>query len=115
MPESIGLLQTESQIIKRGTVTQDGTTDLVILGTLVSTLVESNSFSPLIVIRSLEFVAPLLDNVCHSLEENAFYPLVQLRYPMIEVRIALQVQSIDLRRNSEGTGIRQNVGVLTAA
>lgn len=35
--------------------------------------------------------------MCYSLEQDAFYPLVEFCYPVIEVRIAFQVKSVDLQ------------------
>lgn len=71
--------------------------DLVVLCPLVSPLAgDSDRFSPAVVIHPLELVAEELDDVCHALEEDAFYPLVQLSYPVIEIRITFQVQPVNL-------------------
>ncbi len=72
-------------------------TNLVVLCPLVSPLAgDRNRLSSAVVVRPLELVAEELDDVRHALEEDAFYPLVQLSYPVVEVRITFQVQPVDL-------------------
>ena len=72
--------------------------DLVILGPFVSTLVaKCHGVSPVVVVCALELAAPHLDDMRYTLEKDAFYPLVEFCYPVVEVRIALQVQPVDLR------------------
>ena len=90
-------------------------TNLLVLGALVSTLVEGDELSSFLIVRPFELIAPLLNDMCHSLKENAFYPLIKLRYPMIEVGITLQVQSVDLYSNNESTETDAAGGIILTA
>lgn len=91
-------------------------TYLVVLGALVSTFVKDYGLSSFLIVRPFELTAPLLNDVRYSLQENAFYPLIKLRYPMVEVGITFQVQSVDLQPKDESPGMITAGGtILTAA
>lgn len=80
--------------------------DLVVLRPLVSPLAgDRNRFSPAVVICPLELGAEELDDVCYALKEDAFYPLVQLSYPVVEIRITFQVQPVDLYEGMRKSGV----------
>lgn len=52
---------------------------------------------PVPIVRSVEFRAPHLDDMCKSLEQDAFDLLVEFRDPVVKVGVTLQVQPINLR------------------
>jgi hypothetical protein len=67
---------------------------------LVSTALTQNGIpSELAIIRgAVKLSAPDLSDVLQSLKKNSFDLLVQLCDPMIEICIALKVESIDLEK-----------------
>ena len=48
------------------------------------------------VVLPVELGAPYLNDLREPLQEDAFYPLVELGDPVLEVCVALEVQAIDL-------------------
>lgn len=79
---------------------EDLSSHLLILCPLVSSLaVQSYGFPPTIaVVRPLKLMAPLLDDSSHPLKQDALDPLIELRYPVVQVSVAFQVQPVDLCR-----------------
>ena len=73
--------------------------------------------STLRIILPIEFGAPHLDDLREPLQEDAFYPLVELGNPVLEVCVALEVQAIDLSDSSglEGGGGLEQMHRHTAA
>lgn len=55
-----------------------------------------NPHSRVAIVGPVELCAPYLDDVRQALEEDALYPFVQLRHPLFEIGVALEVQAIDL-------------------
>lgn len=69
-------------------------THLLILRLLVSASFIGNVSSSTTRIRilcSVELFAPYLDDVCQPSQEDAFYSLVELRHPVFEIRVSLEV------------------------
>ena len=76
---------------------QCATTDLVVFRALVSTLAaDCNGFSPVMVVCALELLTPVLDDVGHALNKDSFYALIEFGYPMDEVRVTFQIETINL-------------------
>ena len=77
-------------------------TDLLFFGSFVaSSLIREvpNRWqipSRIVVIGSIKLGAPYLDDLGQPLKEDSFDALVEFCYPIIQVRIAFQVKSIDL-------------------
>lgn len=58
---------------------------------------ESGSISSRVtIVRSVKLLTPEMDDVRKPLKKDAFDLLVQLCNPLVEVRVAFQVQPIDL-------------------
>ena len=50
------------------------------------------------VVLPVELGAPYLNDLREPLQEDAFYPLVELSDPMLEVGVAFQVESVNLQQ-----------------
>ena len=48
------------------------------------------------VISTVEFRAPDLDDVGQPLQQDAFDLLIKLRYPVLEICVAFEIQTINL-------------------
>ncbi len=105
-------------VLLAGASTNIKPTHLVILRPLVpSFAVDGHRFSPTItVIRSLELLTPVVNDSSYPLEENVLYPLIQLCDPVVQVRVAFQVQSVNLCGRPMSTVSGATVaGIQTAA
>lgn len=49
------------------------------------------------VIRPVKLGTPYLDYLRETEEEDTFDPFVEFGYPVLEIRVALQVETVDLR------------------
>ena len=83
--------------------TNMGTTDLLILGPLVQPTLTRHlpSVIPsgIRVVRSIELGTPYLNDVYEPLKKDLFDLFVQFRDPVFEIRITLQVQSVNLPKD----------------